>query len=86
MRSGYPKRHGRTDDDCTRRRRQQPPAAPGTTLDDLGREFGDRWDITLITGGYRALNHDAGGRAPVPLYGRTPAELAESIRMAERSR
>lgn len=60
------------------------PAVPGTTLDDLWLEFGDQWDITLITGGYRALIREAGGRPQVPLYGRTPAELAESIRMAER--
>ena len=60
-------------------------AAPsGITLDDLWLEFGDRWDITLITGGYRALSRDASGQTAVPLYGRTPAELAESICMAER--
>lgn len=58
-------------------------ACLGLTLDDLWLQFGDRWDITLITGGYRALNHDAAVRTSVPLYGRTPAELAESIRMAE---
>jgi hypothetical protein len=56
----------------------------GITLDDLWLEFGDRWDITLITGGYRALIRDASGQTAVPLYGRTPGELAESIRMAER--
>lgn len=61
------------------------PADPGITPDDLGREFGDRWDITLITGGYRALTRDPGPCSPVPLYGRTPAELAESIHMAEGS-
>lgn len=59
------------------------PDSPGTTLDDLWLEFGDHWDITLITGGYRALNRTADGHTPAPLYGRTPAELAESIRMAE---
>ena len=59
------------------------PGSPGTTLDDLWLQFGDHWDITLITGGYRALNRTAAGRTPAPLYGRTPAELAESIRMAE---
>ena len=59
------------------------PGSPGTTLDDLGREFGDHWDITHITGGYRALNRTADEHTPAPLYGRTPAELAESIRMAE---
>lgn len=53
------------------------------TLDDLWREYGDRWDITVVTGGYRALIRDAGMRGTVPLYGRTPAELAESLQMAE---
>ena len=48
-----------------------------------GCNSGTSWDITLITGGYRALNRTAYGRTPAPLYGRTPAELAESIRMAE---
>ncbi len=33
--------------------------------------------------GYRAILREAGGHAPVVLYGRTPAELAESIRMAQ---
>jgi hypothetical protein len=55
-----------------------------TALDDLHHEFGDRWEIAAITGGYRATLRDAGGHTPIPRYGRTPAELAESIRMAER--
>lgn len=55
-----------------------------TALDDLRREFGDRWDIAQITGGYRAVIRDAAGHAPAPRYGRTPAELAESIRLVER--
>jgi hypothetical protein len=52
-------------------------------LDDLCREFGDRWDIIAITQGYRAILRAPGGGAPVVLYGRTPAELAESVRMAQ---
>ena len=52
-------------------------------LDDLRREFGDRWDVAAIPQGYRAILRDTGGHAPVALYGRTPAELAESIRMAQ---
>ena len=59
------------------------PASPRITLDDLWLKFGDQWDITLITGGYRALKPDAGGHTPIVLYGRTPAELAESIRLAQ---
>jgi len=59
------------------------PPAPSLTLDDLRREFGDRWDIAAIAQGYRAVLRDRGGRAPVVLYGRTPAELAGSVRMAE---
>jgi len=53
------------------------------TVDDLRREFGDRWEIAAIPQGYRAILRETGGRVPVVLYGRTPAELAESVRMAE---
>ena len=53
------------------------------TLDDVRREAGDRWDIARITGGYRAVPCDTGGHTPIPRYGRTPAELAESIRMVD---
>ena len=53
------------------------------TLDDVRREFGDRWDIAAIAQGYRAILRDPAGRGPVVLYGRTPAELAESVRMAQ---
>jgi hypothetical protein len=52
-------------------------------LDDLLGEFGDRWDIARITGGYRAVPCDTGGHTPIPRYGRTPAELGESIRMVD---
>ena len=62
---------------------QHKPVTDGTTLDDLRREFGDRWEIAAIPQGYRAILRDPGGHAPVALYGRTPAELAESVRMAE---
>jgi hypothetical protein len=53
------------------------------TLDDVRCEVGDRWDITRITAGYRAMIREPGGHTPIPRYGRTPAELAESIRYAE---
>jgi hypothetical protein len=53
------------------------------TIDDLRREFGERWEITAIAGGYRAVIRDTGGHTPIPRYGRTPAELAESIRHVE---
>jgi hypothetical protein len=56
----------------------QPPA-DGVTLDDVRRQFGERWEINRITGGFR----DTGGHTPVARYGRTPGELAESIRMVE---
>jgi len=62
----------------------QPPADE-VTLDDVRREFGDRWEITEITAGYRAITREPGG-TPVPRYGRTPAELAESIRAVEGAR
>jgi hypothetical protein len=64
------------------------PIGPGdnhVTLDDLHREFGALWDVTRITGGFRAVIRDTGGHTPIPRYGRTPAELAESIRLVERA-
>jgi len=59
------------------------PSQKDAAVDDLRRESGDRWDIAAIAQGYRAILREAGGHAPVVLYGRTPAELAESIRMTE---
>lgn len=53
------------------------------TLEDVRREVGDRWDLARITGGYRAVIRDTGAHAPIPRYGRTPAELLESIRHME---
>jgi hypothetical protein len=61
----------------------KPSAADNAALDDLRREFGDRWDIAKITVGYRAIPRDSGRYTPIPRYGRTPAELAESIRTME---
>jgi hypothetical protein len=55
-------------------------------LDDLRTEFGDRWHIAPITGGYRAVPCGTDGHSPIPRYGRTPAELAESIRVVEGQR
>jgi hypothetical protein len=54
-----------------------------TALNGLYREFGDRWIITRITAGYRAVIRDTGGHTAIPRYGRTPGELAESIRVVE---
>ena len=53
------------------------PLADEVTLDDVRREFADRWDIAAITAGYKATIREPGG-TPIPRYGRTPAELAES--------
>ena len=58
-------------------------ASDPVMVDDLRREFGARWDIAAIAQGYRAILRAVGGRRPVVLYGRTPAELAESIRVAQ---
>jgi hypothetical protein len=54
-----------------------------TALEELRREFGDRWVIARMTGGYRATPRGSGG-TPIPRYGTTPAELAASIRRIER--
>jgi hypothetical protein len=56
------------------------------TIDAVWREFGDRWEITRITVGYRAVIRETDGHTPIPRYGRTPAELAESIRVVEHQR
>ena len=58
------------------------PPADEVTMDDVRRDFGDRWDITEITAGYKATTREPSGTA-IPRYGRTPAELAESIRAVE---
>jgi hypothetical protein len=63
-----------------------PVAEDDTALDDLHQEFGERWEITEIMAGYRAVIRDTGGHTPIPRYGRTPSELAESIRLVEHSR
>lgn len=52
------------------------------TLDDVRREAGGRWDCGPVTGGYKATIREPGA-TPIPRYGRTPAELLESIRMLE---
>ena len=52
-------------------------------LDDLNCEFGDRYDFTNVEGGFRADRLGAHGIPRLPLYGRTPGELAEAIRHAE---
>jgi hypothetical protein len=62
----------------------EPVIHPAYTLNDLSREFGDRWDIREITAGYRAVVRDTGGHTAIPRYGRTPGELAESLRLVER--
>jgi hypothetical protein len=59
-----------------------PASNQDMTIDDLRREVGDRWEVARITGGYRATVR-APGRTPIPRYGRTLAELAESIRHVE---
>jgi hypothetical protein len=62
------------------------PAAAGdqaVTLDDVRAEVGKRWSVAPITGGYRAVARALSG-TPIPRYGRTPAELLESIRNVER--
>ena len=56
--------------------------ADDMTLADLDQEFGSRWEVSRITGGYRAMPRRPSS-APVTLYGRTVGELGESIRMAE---
>jgi hypothetical protein len=57
--------------------------AEADAIDELRQQFGERWQITRITGGYRAVIRDTQGHTPIPRYGRTPGELAESIRMME---
>jgi hypothetical protein len=60
-----------------------PASTHDMTIDDVRREAGDRREVAQITEGYRATIKDP-GQTPIPRYGRTPAELLESIRHAER--
>lgn len=60
-----------------------PPPDSDITLDDLRRIYATRWEIAPITGGYRATPRAIEGQEMIPRYGRTAAELAESIRLAE---
>lgn len=67
----------------TERHPYRSPVASEASLDDVRRKFGHRWEIAAIAQGYRANIRDPGERAPVVLYCRRPAELTESIRMAQ---
>jgi hypothetical protein len=53
------------------------------TIDDVRAEIGERWRVAAIAGGYRAAPRGVRG-TPIPRYGRTAAELLESIRHVER--
>jgi len=66
----------------TRPASDTPGKQPDLGLDELNREFADRYDFTNVEGGFRADRPGAHGTPQVPLYGRTPGELAESIRHA----
>jgi hypothetical protein len=59
-----------------------PASTHDMTIDNVRREVGDRWEVARITGGYRATIKEP-DQTPIPRYGRTPAELLESIRYAE---
>ncbi len=61
----------------------RPAADDDMSLDDLRRIYATRWEIAPITGGYRAVPRETPGHTPIPRYGHTPAELAESIRIVE---
>lgn len=41
-------------------------ASPRIPLNDLRHEFGDRWEIARITGGYRAIPRGTSGHTPIP--------------------
>ncbi len=75
----------RNDDENPMTPDDQPARDDEAALEDLRREFGDRWVIARITGGYRATPRATGGHTAIPRYGSTPAELAASIRSVERS-
>ena len=54
------------------------------TLDRLRRETGDRWVVTRITGGFKAVIHEPEG-ALVPRYGRTPGDEPQPMASAPAS-
>jgi hypothetical protein len=74
----------RNDDENPMTPDDQPARDDEAVVEDLRREFGDRWIIARITGGYRATPRATGGHTAIPRYGSTPAELAASIRSVER--
>lgn len=74
----------RNDDENPMAPDGQPARDDEAALDDLRSEFGARWIIARITGGYRATPRATGGHTAIPRYGGSPAELAASIRAVER--
>jgi hypothetical protein len=74
----------RNDDENPRAPDDETARDDEAALEDLRREFGDRWIIARITGGYRATPRATGGHTAIPRYGSTLAELAASIRSVER--
>jgi hypothetical protein len=74
----------RNDDENPMAPDDQPARDDEAALDDLRHEFGDRWIIARITGGYRATPRASGGHTAIPRYGGSPAELAAGIRAVER--
>ena len=74
----------RNDDENPMAPDDQPARDDEAALGHLRREFGDRWIIARITGGYRATPRATGGHTAIPRYGGSPAELAASIRVVER--
>ena len=60
-----------------------PASHHNVTIEDVQREAGQRWDVAAVPQGYRAIPPTPPGATRILLYGRTPAELAESIHMAQ---
>jgi hypothetical protein len=77
---------GTLDELADEMRRAEANGLPTLGLDDVRREFGERWDITIEFGGglLMALVRDTGGYTPIPQWGHTPQQLAYAIRSVER--
>jgi hypothetical protein len=74
------------DDKTTRPQCHAAAGGDAAAVEKLRREFGGRWNIARITGGYRAVLRETGGHTAIPRYGSTPAELAARIRSVDRGR
>lgn len=68
-------------------RAPQVPEKHAAAWAELRAEFGDRWELRVVTGGmFVATIKNHGGHTPIPQSAATPAELAALLRLLEARR